>query len=718
MNPRFLALILAATLAPAQTSLPARHTFAVSGDHFTLDGRPFKVLSGELHYARIPREYWHARLRLARAMGLNTVATYVFWNVHEPTPGHYDFTGNNDLHAFLQAAQQEGLYVILRAGPYACAEWDLGGLPAWLLDGPAKAQPFPPQRTEGAKTASRSTLDQPYLAPLRSTNPAFLAPADRWIHRLGQEVADLQIGNGGPILMTQVENEYGNFGPGAGDEAKAYMAHLRQTFLDSGFTASLLYSADNWRNIPRGDLPGLLAATNFGIGNPTGGMDALARERPGAPLFISEYWPGWFDHWGHPHETRPTPLQLKDVDAILRRAAGINLYMFHGGTSFGFMAGSSFIDHHFLPDVTSYDYDAPLDEAGHPTPKFAAYRDLLARYACPQAVDAKLSIPATLPAEAQQSKEPHLQPASFTSQLSQPETCLPPVPPTPPIITIPTLTLVRQTPLWSRLPAAIPSELPEPMEHFGQSFGYILYRRHLDTPIAGPLTLTGLHDFAAIYLDGTLIGTLDRRDTQWDSANRSELPLSLSLHTTHPALLDILVANDGRINSTGMMRSEAKGLTGPVTLAGTSLVGNWQTFPLPMSSAPASSPSQKSLPTHAIPESRAGRLHSPVSLAGRTPTGQPVFEQATFTLTSIGDTFLDISHLGKGALWVNGHPIGRFWNTGPQQTLYVPGPWLHVGANRIVVFDMLPPPTASRLTGLDHPVLDAPVPDLAKGSQE
>ena len=382
-----LALVFTLPTAAHSAARPTPHTFAIEGTHFTLDGHPFKVLSGELHYARIPREYWHARLKMARAMGLNTIATYVFWNVHEPTPGHYDFSGNNDLAAFIRAAQEEGLYVILRSGPYSCAEWDLGGMPAWLLNPTPEKKPVilseaknPRISPEAPPISTETPKEQSF--PLRSNDPAFMVPAERWIRRLAQEVLPLQIGRGGPILMTQIENEYGNYGPVSSDQPHAYMAHLHQIYKDVGFTDSLLFSADNWRNIPNGSIPGLYAATNFGIGNHQGGMDALFKLRPNDPLFVSEYWPGWFDHWGHPHETRPIPPQLEDLSYILDRGAGINIYMFHGGTSFGFMAGSSNISGAFLPDVTSYDYDAPLDESGHPTPKFLAYRKILAQYAC------------------------------------------------------------------------------------------------------------------------------------------------------------------------------------------------------------------------------------------------------------------------------------------------------------------------------------------------
>ena len=465
-------LLLLAFFGYGQSKPATEPVLTIEGDHFLLRGKPFKIISGELHYARIPREYWRARLRMAKAMGLNTVATYVFWNVHEPQPGVYNFEGNADVAAFIRMAQAEGLFVLLRAGPYSCAEWDLGGFPAWLLKTP---------ETQAA---------------LRSNQDAFIQPAERWLMRLGKEVAPLQIGRGGPILATQVENEYGNFG-----SDQAYMAHLKEIFLRAGFTDSLLYTADNWRNIRRGTLPGLYAATNFGIRNHEKGMEALAEVRPGQPVFVSEYWPGWFDHWGEPHQTRPIAPQLEDLDYILKQGAGVNIYMFHGGTSFGFMSGSSWTGQKFQPDVTSYDYDAPLDEAGHPTPKYFAFRELLSKYAA---------------------------------------TPLPPVPETPPVITVPALELKQSSSLWANLPKPTDTASPEPMEHLGQAYGYILYRAKIPSTQEGDLELDELHDFALIYLNGKLVGTLDRRLGE----ARLHLPL-----TPSSSQLDILVENSGRINS-------------------------------------------------------------------------------------------------------------------------------------------------------------------------
>jgi beta-galactosidase len=657
------ALILISTLAlaalqafgqPAQQTAPTR-TFTIEGDHFTLNGKPFKILSGELHYSRIPREYWRARLKMARAMGLNTIATYVFWNVHEPTPNRFDFSGNADLAEFIREAQQEGLYVILRAGPYSCAEWEFGGYPAWLLKDPRMS------------------------TALRTNDLAFMVPVERWINRLAKEVAPLQIGHGGPILITQVENEYGSFAQKDNpppDPTHAYMTHMRDIFLRAGFTASLLDTVDGGDELPAGGVPGVFTGVNFGTGQHQSEMDKLAAFQPGKPLLVTEYWPGWFDYWGHPHQTRPLQAQLEDLDYILAHGSGINLYMFHGGTSFGFMSGANLNNGNYLPQVTSYDYGAPLDEAGHPTPKFLAFRKIFAKYAtC----------------------------ASGTG-----EACLPPIPEPPPVITIPTITLDEFTYLWVNLPKPIQSDTPKPMEQFDQAYGYILYRHQLPAAVSGNLVLDELHDYAQIYLDGNLAGKLDRRDKQ----------STLAITTSGPASLDILVENSARINFSPAMRGESKGITKSVTLAGQPLV-DWQIYSLPtqplrtLNRLRDSHSDVNGNPCHGRstspqePSSQA--FHAPLQW-GCVGTG-PTFYRAYFTLPTTGDTFLDTRKLGKGALWINGHPIGRFWNIGPQQTLYVPGPWLREGDNEIIVFDLQPSAAQPHVDGLATPILDGPVTD-------
>lgn len=597
-----------ARLASAQSS-PG--SFGVQGDHFVLNGTPVQILSGEIHYARVPRAYWRARMEMAKAMGLNTIATYIFWNIHEPRPGVYDFSGNNDVAAFIRLAQQEHLHVLLRAGPYSCAEWEFGGFPSWLLADPRM------------KTA------------LRTNDPAFMVPVERWIKRLAQEVGPLQIARGGPIIAVQIENEYGNF-----SNDTAYMEHMKQIFVDAGFTGAMLYTVDPSRSLAAGQLPGVYSGVNFGTGGAVRGLTALAKDRPGQPLFATEYWPGWFDHWGHPHQTRSTAVQVQDLNYILSHHASLNIYMFHGGTSFGFMSGSSWTDNEFLPDVTSYDYDAPLDEAGHPTPKFYAYRAVLATYA-------------TSP--------------------------LPPVPAPPPVIAIAPFALHAETSLWEHLPAPVVSANPLTMEALGQSYGYILYRKVLEAAADGPLVLDEVHDYARVYVDGRLVGTIDRRLKQ----------NQVHLSAAKGARLDILVENSGRINSTKMMRGEVKGITQSVSLAGAPLTG-WQMYSLPMDDAGAMRPH------------RSSSISAPSSLTADAPH----FAFGSFNLNKIGDTFLDVSELGKGAVWVNGHALGRYWNIGPQKTLYLPGPWLRKGRNEVVVFDLFPSAPTVRLVGRTEPILN------------
>ena len=686
------ATLLALSTLPAFSQPSPTHSFIIQGDQFLLDGKPFKVLSGELHYARIPREYWHARLKMARAMGLNTIATYVFWNVHEPSPGQYNFSGNADLVAFIKAAQEEGLYVILRAGPYSCAEWEFGGYPAWLLKDPRMS------------------------TALRTNDPAFMVPVERWINRLGKETASLQIGRGGPILITQVENEYGSWvehDTAPPDPNHTYMTHMRDIFLRAGFTDSLLDTVDGGDELPNGGIPGVFTGVNFGVGSSKKEIPKLAAFQPGKPLLVTEYWPGWFDYWGHPHQTRPLQPQLDDLDYILSHGNGINLYMFHGGTSFGFMSGANFIDNQYLPQVTSYDYGAPLDEAGRPTPKFHDFRKIFAKYACSNsdAPVAKASNVDSTGSKKEVSSRPErsgvdgpafaFATSAAKNRPNEPgeaqDSCLPPIPDPPPVITIPTITLTESTPLWANLPKPIHSDTPKPMEQFDQAYGYILYRHQLPAATSGNLVLNDLHDYAQIYLDGKLAGTLDRRH------NQSTLPIT----TTGPARLDILVENSDRINFSPAMRGEIKGITKSVTLAGAALT-NWQIYPLPMTTLPTSSSAEKL-------SSRPKR--SEVEGPASPPQSTPTFYRAHFTLTTTGDTFLDVRNLTKGALWINGHPIGRFWNVGPQQTLYVPGPWLRTGENEIIVFDLQPTSNHPTVAGLATPILDAPVAETAPLNQ-
>jgi beta-galactosidase len=585
----------------ASASDSPRHSLQVSGRQFLLDGKPFQIISGEMHYARIPREDWHDRLKMARAMGLNTISTYVFWNLHEPKPGVYDFTGQLDVAAFIRAAQKEGLYVILRPGPYVCAEWDLGGLPAWLLADPTVI--------------------------LRSDDPKFMQPVARWLKRLGQELAPLQAARGGPILAVQVENEYGSF-----DSDHQYMKHIYELIAGAGFSDSLLYTADGPEQLPKGTLPGVPAVVNFGPGEAQHAFETLAAFRPNQPLMAGEYWAGWFDEWGGKHAATDTAQQVADLKWMLMQGYSVNFYMFHGGTTFGFMNGANFYES-YKPQTTSYDYDAALDESGRPTKKYFAFQEVIVAH--------------------------------------NPAVKLPDVPQTSPLITVPPFALTESGSLWGNLGYPVWSDAPETMETLRQAYGYVLYRTNIAGAASGELNLDGMHDYAKVYVNGVEQATFDRRLNQPALTIRADQPDNT---------LDILVENGGRVNFGKHLRDQRKGIAPPVTFAGKEL-RRWQIYLLPMTDLNAA----KFVP--ATPKEETG----------------PGFARGTFSLTVTGDTFLDMRGFAKGVAWVNGHLLGRFWSIGPQQTLYVPAPWLKVGTNEVVIFDLEPKGT-TKLRGLAAPV--------------
>jgi len=558
-----------------------------------------------MHYARIPREYWRDRMRKARAMGLNTIATYVFWNLHEPRPGVFNFSGQLDVAAFVKTAQEEGLYVLLRPGPYVCSEWDLGGMPAWLLADPNIV--------------------------LRSPDPQFMNPAREFLKKLGEQLAPLQASHGGPIIGVQVENEYGSFGKDA-----KYMDDVRNAIVAAGLSEVPLFTADGPDRLAFGTLPDVQAAINFGPGDAQRAFSMVAKFRPDGLRMNQEYWDGWFDAWGKPHETTNAEREARELDWMLGQGFSVNLYMFHGGTTFGFMNGANF-DRAYSPQTTSYDYNSPLDEAGAPTQKFFMFRRVIADH-----LDAEK---------------------------------LPPLPPEIPRTEIPEFTLTESSSLWANLGAPREIHDPQPMEMLGQSYGYILYRTTLRGPANGELAIHELHDYAQIYLDSRLIGTLDRRH------NEDHLPLNVS-SGTHT--LDILVENTGRINFGPKIRDDRKGITQSVTLGDAPLTG-WQAFCLPMDD-----------------------FHA-VRFSPRTPqtTDGPAFYRGYFDVSQTGDTFLDMRAIaGKGAVWVNGHALGRYWNIGPQQTLYLPGPWLKKGRNEVIFFDLFPRTSPPQLRGITNMIRD------------
>jgi beta-galactosidase len=570
--------------ARAAAQIPSFH---FEGPDFLLDGKPFQIMAGELHFQRIPKEYWKDRLIKARAMGLNTVATYVFWNALEPEPGQWNLTGNNDLAGFIRAAKEAGLYVVVRPGPYACAEWDFGGLPIWLL------------RTPDIK--------------VRCMDSRFMAACDAYIKKLAEQLKPLLRANGGPVLMIQIENEYGSYG-----NDRQYVLALKRMWETAGIGGPFC-TADGAtpHMLEAGSIPG--AAIGLDPGTADKHYAEAAKLKRNVPVFCAEIYPGWLTHWGENWASVKIEELLPDVQWLLDNKKSFSLYMFHGGTNFGFTAGANFSDR-YQPDVTSYDYDAPLDEIGRPTPKYAALKELLGR----------------------------VQPAG---------TRLPDLPPPLPAIEIPEIAFNQATSLFDNLPLPVSSPQPKAMEFYNQNNGFILYRTKLVGHHSGKLTLTELHDYANIYIDGRYIGTLDR--------TKKETTLEIP-ETDPPAQrLDILVEGMGRINY-GQHMIDRKGITDRVTLNGMTLM-DWDVFNLPM-------------------ESRF--LSSLKFVVGAPPETPGAFFRGSFDLQELGDTYVDMSLWKKGVLWVNGRNLGRYWEIGPQKRLFLPAPYLKKGRNDIIVFDL------------------------------
>lgn len=556
------------------------------------------IISGEIHYPRVPPEYWNSRLALAKAMGLTAISTYVFWNRHERVPGVYDFTGENDVAEFIRLAQRHELDVILRPGPYVCAEWDFGGLPAWLLkDGEI---------------------------PIRSSDERFLAPARRWLLRLGEELAPLQRRSGGPIIAVQLENEYGAFGADT-----EYLLAIRSILREAGFGNSPHFTIDQPDDLARGALEDLPIAATFAPGDPGSQFARLQALRPGSPLLCGEYWAGWFDHWGEKHARLDTAQQVRDLDWMLSQRVSLNVYMLHGGTNFGFWNGANaFEPHPYQPTTTSYDYQAAIDEAGRPTEKYYRFREAIARCTGVAARDVPdVAAPAAV--------EP--------------------------------FALDESLPLVNALPAPIPSELPLPMEALGQDFGYVLYRTSLQRSGRAMLQLD-VRDYAVVSVDGRVAGDVDRRLSQD----------AIQIECERGTQLDILVENGGRINYGPRMPGERKGILGEVRLDGVPLRG-WSIYCLPLERPPAG------------------------AFAAGTAAA-PAFYRGSFTIAEPRDTFLDVSALRKGAVWVNGRNVGRVWELGPQRSLYVPAPWLHAGRNEVVALELFAHEAPPRLSGGPEPV--------------
>ncbi|MDP4187600.1 MAG: beta-galactosidase [Bacteroidota bacterium] len=507
--------LLLGGFAQAQTQ---SHSFEIKNNKFYYDNQPILIHSGEMHYARVPEPYWRQRFKMMKAMGLNAVATYVFWNYHNTAPGVWDFTTENrNLAKFIETAGEEGLFVILRPGPYVCAEWEYGGYPWWLLNNKKLV--------------------------VRTKNQPFLDSCKVYINQLAGQVKNLQVTHGGPIIMVQVENEFGSYVAQRKDISlethRQYYHTIKQFLTDAGFDVPFYTSDGSWL-FNYGAIPGVLPTAN-GEGN----IDTLKRRidkyYPGGPYMVAEYYPGWLDHWAEPFVHVGTNQVTQQIEKYLKNDISFNFYMVHGGTNFGFTSGANYNnEHNIQPDITSYDYDAPISEAGWATPKYLAIRDLMERYV-------------TYP--------------------------MPEIPDQIPVIKVPDIRLKKTYDFFDWIKAVKPvvDEIPLSFEELGQGYGYVLYTKYFKEPVQGKLKLKGLRDYALVYVNGRKAGELNRLFNNY----------SLDINIPSNGRLDILVENMGRINYGSEITNNNKGIISPVFIDNLEIRGNWEMFKVPVDKVPA-----------------------------------------------------------------------------------------------------------------------------------
>ncbi len=597
-------------------------TFTTGDKTFLLDGQPFVVKAAEVHYPRIPRPYWEHRIQMCKALGMNAVCIYIFWNIHEQQEGLFNFTDNNDVAEFCRIAQKNGMYVIVRPGPYVCAEWEMGGLPWWLL------------KKKDIK--------------LRERDPYFMERVKIFEEKVGEQLTPLTIQNGGPIIMMQVENEYGSYG-----EDKPYVSEIRDCLREIYGKELTLFQCDWSSNFEKNGLDDLTWTMNFGTGaNIDNQFRRLGELRPNAPKMCSEFWSGWFDKWGARHETRPAKDMVDGMDEMLSKGISFSLYMTHGGTSFGHWAGAN--SPGFAPDVTSYDYDAPINEWGLPTPKFWELRKMMEKYN-----DGKK---------------------------------MPAVPKAPmPIITVPKFELTEFVPLMVAMGKQETGTL-KTFEEMDLGWGIMSYSTRLPE-ITSPSVLTAdFHDFAQIFVGDKYIGKIDRV--------KNEKSITLPPVKKGEELV-IYVEGMGRINF-GRAIKDYKGIVSDVTISAeiddtevTWKPKMWtnEAFPDDYEAAKKALDMVKNLKNAEIKGCFLGQIFMQGYEGSQTlsPFLKAGYHRGYFNLKKVGDTFLNFETWGKGQVWVNGHAMGRIWSIGPQQTLYVPGCWLKKGKNEVIVLDIVGP---------------------------
>lgn len=578
---------------------------------FFLDNKPFRILSGAMHYFRVPQEYWEDRMLKMKACGLNTLETYVSWNLHEPIPGHFDYSGRLNLRKYLETAHKLGLYVILRPGPYICSEWDFGGMPSWLLS--------------DSKMVVRSNYE------------AYQEAIANYLTDLLSQVSDLQFTLGGPIIAVQVENEFGSYSNEVDHlmfiKGLLRMRGIKELLMTSDGAEGIVYAPFHKDALPTANFK------DFAIGRTI--FEMIRQANADFPLMVMEFWTGWFDHWGEEHNTRGVQDYAEALTQILEAGASVNLYMFHGGTNFGFMAGANEFQL-YKPDVTSYDYDSPLSEAGDITVKYLKTRELLLNLV--------------------------YKPLGIME--------LPEVPPNIPKVAYADLRMkemMNWTELTSHITKRQHSETVLPMEMYkfdggvGQSYGYIVYRKQIGSGDKLELPLK-IHDRAQVLLNMQSVGMLDFKSTSSLLSFKAEKPSNL---------LDIVVENLGRVNfintnapDTNLLNKQRKGLSGDVKIDG-KFVTDWTALALDFEEE------------FIQRVSRASRW-----MAYTPQKNTPALYRAYLNIEHMPkDTFINMKDWSKGIVIVNGINLGRYWEIGPQKTLYLPAPFLKKGINEFLIFE-------------------------------
>lgn len=577
----------------------------IKSKKFYMDSKPFDIYSGAMHYFRTVPEYWEDRLTKLKAAGFNTVETYVCWNLHEKKPGEFDFSGILDIEKYLEIAQKVGLYAIVRPGPYICAEWDFGGLPAWLL--------------------------KDKNMQIRCMYPDYLKCVERFYKELLPRLVPHLESHGGNIIAMQVENEYGSYG-----NDKDYLRYVEKLTRDCGIDCLLFTSDENTNNmISGGSLPDIYKVLNFGSRSRTA-FNVLKDFENDGPNMCGEFWCGWFDHWRDKHHTRNSLEIVNEIKGFIDNGASFNIYMFHGGTNFGFTAGANHNQGHgYEPTVTSYDYCAMLTEWGDYTPAYHAVRKLLCE---------------------KQGIEP------------------PELPESPKLQSIGKVELTETASLFENLDNIGEKHhvsVPEGMEYFGQNFGLIYYETTLKGKYnASPMYVKNVHDFAEVYFDGEKKTSIDRtlysvegkttlKDVIFKKKKGESSPFLM------PALsgerkIGVLVDTMGRVNYGGNML-DRKGISD--IYLGIQRLMNYDVWTLPLDNL------------------------DKLKYSSSVKKDEPVFLRGSFKTDSKADCFIHLDGFNRGCVYINGFNLGRFWKVGPQKSLYIPGTLLK-DENEIIVFNI------------------------------